>query len=126
MCSQTSTPAPWDSVTGLPAWPYDSPISRTVHPETAVVAGELLLTERKYLGDLKLLFSISALLAQRALLDRETLHRLFHGLLPLVLFHSTFLNSLEQIVQQPWIAQNWGGVWLEHASCVRCADAPLH
>ncbi|KIJ49438.1 hypothetical protein M422DRAFT_27805 [Sphaerobolus stellatus SS14] len=69
---------------------------------------ELVETERKYVQDLEVMQSYSNALLQNHIIDQDTIHHLFPGLLKLLDFQRRFLISMEQTAEHSWKEQAWG------------------
>ncbi|KAF8514244.1 hypothetical protein BU17DRAFT_52783 [Hysterangium stoloniferum] len=69
---------------------------------------EMLETERKYVQDLEVMQTYSTALQQNNIIDQDTIHHLFPGLLRLLDFQRRFLISMEQTAEHPWKEQAWG------------------
>ncbi|KAF8585998.1 hypothetical protein K439DRAFT_1409563 [Ramaria rubella] len=69
---------------------------------------EMLETERKYVQDLEVMQTYATALLQHHIIDQDTIHHLFPGLLKLLDFQRKFLISMEQIAEHPWREQAWG------------------
>ncbi|KZV80866.1 hypothetical protein EXIGLDRAFT_629463 [Exidia glandulosa HHB12029] len=95
-----------DSITSVP------PSAREA--ERKNIINEILVTERKYVGDLEIMQQFANELATRGIIDRDTLHRMFPNLPALFDFQQRFLISMEQVAEQPWPQQRWGRLFAEN------------
>jgi len=75
---------------------------------------ELLETERKYVQDLEVMQTYSTALLQKHIIDQDTIHHLFPGLLKLLDFQRKFLISMEQIAELSWKEQTWGQLFTDN------------
>ncbi|KAH7108095.1 hypothetical protein BKA62DRAFT_764168 [Auriculariales sp. MPI-PUGE-AT-0066] len=96
-----------DSIMSPPTVPDD--VSRSI----SNVCNEILATERKYVSELEIMQGFANEIAQRNILDRDTLHRMFPNLPALFDFQQRFLISMEQVAEQPW-PQHWGKLFTDN------------
>jgi len=90
----------------------------------AHVVHEILSTERKYVSELEIMQGFANELAQRNILDRDTLHRMFPNLPALFDFQQRFLISMEQLAELPWPQQNWGRLFTDNVRFIYAAALP--
>lgn len=98
-----------DSIASPPSVP---PTARDA--ERKNIINEILVTERKYVGDLEIMQQFANELATRGIMDRDTLHRMFPNLSALLDFQQRFLINMEQVAEQPWPQQQWGRLFSEN------------